>query len=142
MYVMSFALVKLYPDLGQISHISDEHLPSLTASGSWKVNTLHRARVTGYHMFDGLLQLSLKPSIFEHKFLQLNDFKVGEIVKGTIKSVTDSAIFVALSNNIDGVLWPNHYADIRLKHPTRRFKAGNAIKCKVYHFSLVSFDFG
>ncbi|TFK30827.1 U3 snoRNP-associated protein Rrp5 [Coprinopsis marcescibilis] len=114
-----------------ISHISDDHVPSLTTSGPWKVGTLHRARVTGYHMFDGLLQLSLKSSIFEQSFLQLEDFKVGEIVKGTIKSVSDSAIFVSLSGNIDGVIWPNHFADIKLKHPTRRFKAGNSIKCKV-----------
>lgn len=120
-----------YTDVSQISHVSDEHLPTLTNNGPWKIGTLHRGRVTGYHGFDGLLQISLKPSIFEQDFMQLTDFKVGETVKGTIKSVSDTALFVNLSGKIDAVIWPNHFADIRLKQPTRRFKPGASIKCKV-----------
>ena len=29
------------------------------------------------------------------------------------------------------VVWPNHFADIRLKHPERKFKVGSSIKCRV-----------
>ncbi|RXW22586.1 hypothetical protein EST38_g3267 [Candolleomyces aberdarensis] len=114
-----------------ISHVSDDHLPSLANSSPWKLDTLHRGRVTGYHGFDGMLQISLKPSIFEHEFLQLTDFKAGQLVKATIKNVSDSALFVSLPGNIDAVVWPNHFADIRLKHPAKRFKPGANIKCKV-----------
>ena len=92
---------------------------------------MHRGRVTGYHGFDGMLQISLKPSIFEREFLQLTDFEAGQLVKATIKSVSDSALFVSLPGNIDAVVWPNHFADIRLKHPAKRFKPGANIKCKV-----------
>ncbi|KAG5647561.1 hypothetical protein DXG03_008914 [Asterophora parasitica] len=113
-----------------ISHVSDDHVPSLSSSGPWKVGSLHRARVTGYFPFDGLLQLSLKPSIIEQKFLQVGDVEVGEVVKGTIKKLTETGLFVSLSGNIDGVVWPNHYADITLKQPSKRFKAGASIKCK------------
>jgi len=81
-----------------------------------------------------LLQLSLKPSILEQKYIQVSDVEVGEVVKGTIKKLTDSALFVTLSGNIDGVVWPNHYADIQLKHPAKRFKVGASIKCKVRVF--------
>lgn len=115
----------------QISHLSDDHVPSLTSAGPWKPGTIHRCRVTGYFAFDGLLQLSLKQSVLEQKFIKITDVEVGEVVKGTIKELTDSALFVTLSGNIDGVVWPNHYADIMLKHPARRFKIGASIKCRV-----------
>lgn len=82
-------------------------------------------------MFDGLLQLSMKPSIIQQKYLQVRDVEVGELVKGTIKKLGDSCLFVSLSGGVDGVVWPNHYADIALKHPAKRFKEGAAIKCKV-----------
>ncbi|OBZ78635.1 rRNA biogenesis protein RRP5 [Grifola frondosa] len=115
-----------------ISQVSDDHVPSLSSSsGAWKVDTVHRARVTGYFPLDGLLQLSLRPSVLEQKFLQVADVHVGEIIKGTIKKLTDSALFVSISGNVDGVIWPNHYADIVLKHPQKRFKPGGSIKCRV-----------
>lgn len=85
----------------------------------------------GYHMFDGLLQLSLRSSIFEQKFLQSGEIKVGEVVRGTIKRLTESALFVSISSNVDGVVWPNHFADVPLKHPARKFKVGGNIKCRV-----------
>jgi rRNA biogenesis protein RRP5 len=87
--------------------------------------------VTGHFLFDGLLQLSLKPSVLEQKFLKISDVEVGKVVKGTIKKLTDSGLFVSMSGNIDGVVWPNHYADISLKQPSRRFKPGASIKCRV-----------
>lgn len=116
----------------QISHTADVHVPSLApSSGHWKVGTIHRARVTGYFPLDGYLQLSFRQSILDQKFLQVADVQVGEVVKGTIKKLTDSALFVSLSGNVDGVVWPTHYADIALKHPQKRFKAGGTIKCRV-----------
>ncbi|KAF8640392.1 hypothetical protein AX17_000062 [Amanita inopinata Kibby_2008] len=114
-----------------ISHLSDEHIPSIPTSGPWKLGSFHRARVTGYFAFDGLLQLSLRPSVINEKFFKINDVEVGQIVKGTVKKLTDSGLFVVLSGNIHGVVWPNHYADITLKHPARRFKPGISIKCRV-----------
>lgn len=85
----------------------------------------------GYYPLDGLLQLSLRPSVLEQKFLQVGDVQPGELVKGTIKRLTDSALFVSISGNVDAVVFPNHYADIPLKQPQRRFKPGASIKCRV-----------
>ncbi|KAI0361371.1 hypothetical protein OH77DRAFT_1468895 [Trametes cingulata] len=115
-----------------ISQVSDEHVPTLSAlSGAWKIGTVHRARVTGYFPLDGILQLSLKPSVLSQKFLQVGDVQVGEVLKGTVKKLADSALFVSISGNVDGVIWPNHYADITLKHPQKRFKPGGSLKCRV-----------
>lgn len=52
-------------------------------------------------------------------------------MKGTVKRLTDTALFVSISGNVDGVVWPNHFADIHLKHPQKRFKPGGSIKCRV-----------
>ncbi|KAL5519222.1 RRP5 [Sanghuangporus vaninii] len=115
-----------------ISHVSDEHVPSLSSnSGPWKVHSVHRARVTGFHALDGILQLSLRPSVLSQKFLRVEDVNVGELVKGTVKKLTDSCLFVSINGNIDAMIWPNHYADIMLKHPQKRFKQGSSLKCRV-----------
>ncbi|TBU63713.1 U3 snoRNP-associated protein Rrp5 [Dichomitus squalens] len=115
-----------------ISQTSDEHVPTLSASsGAWKLGMVHRARVTGYYPLDGILQLSLRASVLGQKFLQVADVQVGEVIKGTVKKLTDSALFVSISGNVDGVIWPNHYADIALKHPQKRFKPGSSLKCRV-----------
>ncbi|KAJ7596847.1 hypothetical protein C8J56DRAFT_918480 [Mycena floridula] len=114
-----------------ISHMSDDHLPTIATSGPWKLNSLHRARITGYFHFDGILQLSLKPSVLEQKIFQLQDVQVGEVIKGSIKKLTDTGLFVTLSDNLVGAVWPNHYADITLKQPSKRFKIGANIKCRV-----------
>ncbi|PFH54835.1 hypothetical protein AMATHDRAFT_72594 [Amanita thiersii Skay4041] len=127
-------IVEVQPGLEgfvHMSHLTDDHITSLGNTGPWKVGSLHRARITGYFAFDGLLQLSLRPSVLNQKFLQIDDLNVGQVVKGTIKKLTDSGLFVSLSGNVDGVVWPNHYADIPLKHPGKRFKPGVNIKCRV-----------
>lgn len=126
----------------QISHLSDTHVPSLSASGPWKVGSLHRARVTGYFSIDGLLQLSMKPSVFEQRYMQINDLAVGEVLQGTIKKLTDTALFVTASNSVDGIIRPSHYADILLKHPAKRFKAGAKIKCRVWILRNIPCTFG
>jgi rRNA biogenesis protein RRP5 len=92
---------------------------------------MHRARVLGYIPFDGMLRLSFRSSVLEQKFLQVSDVVVGEVVKGTIKKLTDSAMFVTLAGSTDGVVWPTHYADITLKHPAKRFRIGASIKCRI-----------
>lgn len=66
----------------QISHVSDSHVPSLSeSSGPWKIGSKHRARVIGFSAVDGLLQLSLKSSVIDQKFLRASDVTVGEVVR-------------------------------------------------------------
>lgn len=52
-------------------------------------------------------------------------------------------MFVAISGNVDGVVWPIHYSDIKLKHPEKKFKIGSSVKARVrfiashYFFSTI-----
>ena len=80
---------------------------------------------------DGILQLSLKKSVLDQKFLQVGDVQVGEVIQGTVKKLTETCLFVSMSRSVDGIIWPHHYADIILKHPAKRFKTGGNIKCRV-----------
>ena len=82
-------------------------------------------------MFDGILQLSLRSSVLEKKSLRVNDVHPGQVVKGLVKKLTDSALFVSLSGSVDGVIWPIHFADISLKHPQKRFRPGSQVNCRV-----------
>lgn len=52
-------------------------------------------------------------------------------MQGSIVNLTERGLFVSISGIVHAVVWPNHYADIRLKHPERKFKPGNSIKCRV-----------
>jgi rRNA biogenesis protein RRP5 len=73
----------------------------------------------------------MRASVLEQRFIQVGEVQVGEVLKGTVKKLTDSALFVSISGNVDGVIWPTHYADIALKHPQKRFKPGGSLKCRV-----------
>jgi rRNA biogenesis protein RRP5 len=112
---------------------------AFAASGLWKIGTVHRGRIIGHSPLDALLHLSFKQSVLDQKFFKATDVQVGQMVKGTVHSLTDSALFVAISGNMHAVVWPNHFADIRLKHPERKFKVGSSIKCRVgaLHFQVV-----
>ncbi|KAF8745274.1 S1 RNA binding domain, partial [Rhizoctonia solani] len=115
-----------------ISQISDSLVPQLSStSGTWRLGSSHRARVIGYHALDGLLLLSFKPSVLELEYMQVADVEVGKRLKGTIVRLRESGLVVALSDKVTGLVTPQHYADIKLKHPERKFKEGATIKCQV-----------
>ena len=126
----------------QISHVSDDHVPSLSeSSGPWKVGSTHRARVIGFSLLDGLLKLSLKPSVIDQLYLRPTDLAVGEIIKGTVKNLSGLGLFVTIADGVDGVVWPLHYSDIKLKNPERKFKVGDTIRCRVSPFSSCDFQY-
>ncbi|KAG9096343.1 rRNA biogenesis protein rrp5 [Ceratobasidium sp. UAMH 11750] len=100
-------------------------------SGTWRVGSTHRARVTGHYALDRFVQLSLQPSVLELVYMRAGDVNVGETLKGTITKLKENGLLVALSDKVTGFVGPCHYADIRLKHPERKFKQGATVKCRV-----------
>jgi rRNA biogenesis protein RRP5 len=135
-----------------ISHISDERLPALSGStGRYKTGTTHQARVMGLSPLDGILLLSLEKKVLDQVFMQVDELKIGQVLKvriveralpqllthlqGTVKRLSDKALFVDIRGAVDGVVWPAHYADIKLKQPEKRFKVGSNVKCRVSFLS-------
>lgn len=52
-------------------------------------------------------------------------------MQGTVKSLTDQALFVSLEGSVDAVVWSHHISDIKLKHAERKFKPGVVVKGRV-----------
>ncbi|KAM0789071.1 hypothetical protein ACM66B_003134 [Microbotryomycetes sp. NB124-2] len=115
-----------------ISRISDEHLVSVPKAGPWKVGSTYKARVVGHSPLDGLVQLSLQQSVLDKRFLKVSDVQIGEQISATVKRLTDSAMFLSIGGNVDGIVWPLHYSDVRLRHPERKFKPGSTVKARVF----------
>ncbi|KAN0063193.1 rRNA biogenesis protein rrp5 [Thecaphora frezii] len=116
-----------------ISQTSDDHVVSLPAnSGPFKVGSRHKARVIGHAPADKLLQLSLKQSVLQKKFMRVSEVAVGEVFsQAVIKKVSSEAIILQLNGNVDGAVFPNHFADIALKNPEKKFKPGLTVKARV-----------
>ncbi|GMK53480.1 hypothetical protein CspeluHIS016_0100660 [Cutaneotrichosporon spelunceum] len=116
-----------------ISHLTDERLASLSFSTvQFKAGTYHRARVIGHSALDGVLLLSFEPRVLSQVFMAVGELEVGQVLKGTVKRLSDKGLFVNVQGSVDGVVWPLHYADIRLKHPEKRFKPGASVKARVW----------
>ncbi|WP_457756039.1 30S ribosomal protein S1 [Thermodesulfatator indicus] len=63
----------------------------------------------------------------------LENLEEGQVLEGTVKSITDYGVFVDLGG-VDGLL---HVSDIswgRVKHPSNYFKVGDRIKVKVIKY--------
>ncbi|CAK9780409.1 hypothetical protein CC85DRAFT_256901 [Cutaneotrichosporon oleaginosum] len=116
-----------------ISHLTDERLATLSHSTvQFKSGTYHRARVIGHSPLDGVLLLSFEPRVLNQVFMAVGELEVGQVLKGTVKRLSDKGLFVNVQGSVDGVVWPLHYADIRLKHPEKRFKPGSNVKARVW----------
>lgn len=64
---------------------------------------MHRARVVGFSAIDGLLQLSLRPSIIDQKFLRASDVRVGEIIKVNLDlRITPFPMLMLMANDVEG----------------------------------------
>ena len=48
-----------------------------------------------------------------------------------VKSLSASELVVSISDSLDGVVRPLHYADVHLKKPGDRFKDGKVMKARV-----------
>lgn len=116
-----------------ISQASDDHVVSLPpSSGPFAKGTEHKARVVGHSPTDRTLQLSLKPSVLERKFMRVSEVEVGEVVNASIvKLGLPNAIFLQLHGHVDGVVFANHFADVKLTQPEKRFKPGLQVKARI-----------
>lgn len=117
-----------------ISFVSDEHVDALSATaGPWCVGTEHQARVTGHALTDRLLMISLQASVLEKEFMRVSEVPLGRVVRVSIRKVTPKAIFVRLNGNVDGVVFPLHFSDVRLTHPEKKFKPNLELKARIIH---------
>jgi len=61
--------------------------------------------------------------------------EVGQVVKGTVKSITDFGVFIGLAGNIDGLV---HLSDLSWNdegEAVRRYKNGDSITVRIDHLN-------
>jgi small subunit ribosomal protein S1 len=76
----------------------------------------------------------LEESRKEEKREILSKIKIGQVLDGTVKNITDYGAFIDLGNNIDGLL---HMTDLswgRIAHPSEVLSIGDHIKVKVIKY--------
>ena len=74
----------------------------------------------------GLKQLEMRP---EDRFIQ--DRIVGEIVKGTVRKVLNSRVFVELESGVEGVIKISDISYFRIDTPKDFFKEGDEIEAMI-----------
>ncbi|TVY24932.1 rRNA biogenesis protein [Lachnellula hyalina] len=120
-----------------ISRVKDGKIETLSeTSGPYKTDSVHRGRVIGYNALDGEYLMSLEPSVLEQPFLQIEDLKIGEVVKGKVEKIVLNAagvggVLVNLAEGITGLVPETHMADVQLLHPEKKFKEGMAVTARV-----------
>ncbi|KAG9236582.1 putative rRNA biogenesis protein rrp5 [Amylocarpus encephaloides] len=120
-----------------ISRIKDGKIETISeSSGAYKLDSVHRGRVVGYNPFDGTYLISLEASVLEQPFLQVEDLKIGEIIKGKVEKIVVNArgvggVLVKLTDGISGLVPTAHMADVELQHPERKFKEGMTVVSRV-----------
>ncbi|KAF7195624.1 rRNA biogenesis protein rrp5 [Pseudocercospora fuligena] len=121
-----------------ISQLSDKRIDTLSsASGPYKPDTVHKARVLAYNPIDDIYYVSLKPSVLSQPFLRLDDLAVGQAVKGSVEKLIYggktgvTGILVKLSDNVNGLVPEVHFSDTRLQRPELKFKEGAEVKARV-----------
>ena len=62
---------------------------------------------------------------------RLAQFKVGDVVEGTVDNIKDYGAFVKLADGIDGLLHISQISTQRIKHPGAVLKEGQTVKVKI-----------
>ncbi|CAG8970839.1 hypothetical protein HYALB_00000816 [Hymenoscyphus albidus] len=125
------------PGFVHISRVKDGKIETISeTSGAYKVGSVHRGRVVGYNSIDGTYLLSFEASILEQPFLQIEDLKIGQVVKGKVEKIVVNArgvggILVNLAAGISGLVPEIHMADVKSLHPEKKFKENMTVTARV-----------
>lgn len=124
-------------------HISSIDDGTTTTLGKrFNVGTKHRCRVTDFNALEGIVSVSLKPSVVDAELVQYADAVPGLIVRGIVASVDGKVgAVVRLGDKLKGFVTPMHMSDVPALdargHPLKevkasgRFAIGAKIACRI-----------
>ncbi|KAJ2723430.1 rRNA biogenesis protein rrp5 [Coemansia sp. Benny D115] len=123
--------VRLFVSVNNIVE-EGQNAPTLNYhAGSYRFDSLHRARIIGYDAIDAIFRASLRPSIVNESLFSFDDIVPGTLTSGTVKAVGERGVEITLSANIRGFVMNNELSDTKLKHPELIFKVGKTVACRV-----------
>lgn len=72
----------------------------------------------------------------------IQKYRVGDVIRGKIRNITDFGIFVGIEDGVDGLI---HISDIsytqRIKHPQELYKKGDEVEAKVLQIDAENMRF-
>ncbi|KAJ3090994.1 hypothetical protein HK102_001993 [Quaeritorhiza haematococci] len=112
-----------------ISRVADSRISKFDKRH--KAGSKHPARVIGFDHLDGLVHVSLQPSVIDQPFMRYDDLKPQMMVKGRIAKLDKFGMIIAITDSIKGLCPTLHMSEVKLTDPKKLFKVGAAIKCQV-----------
>ncbi|KAJ9062221.1 rRNA biogenesis protein rrp5 [Entomophthora muscae] len=121
--------VQLYSPL---RHLEDGPMQPDTLK-KFKMGTLRPARVIGSYALEGLLKISLAPSITNADYIMFETLQLGQRVKGTVVSVSPgSGVVIRLSDHVASAFIPAlHASDFATQSLAMKYKEGQTVQCRV-----------
>ncbi|XP_073541438.1 protein RRP5 homolog [Phyllobates terribilis] len=106
-------------------------LTKLKTLQKFKEGTVHKGRVIEFSPMDQTLLLSFRKEVLEGLYLRLEDVQVGQVLEGTVNSITPIGMVVDITKRLNGIVPTLHLADVTLKQPEKKYTPGTKIKCRV-----------
>ncbi|KAM4032061.1 protein RRP5 homolog [Anomaloglossus baeobatrachus] len=125
------AVFNLDKDLFGFAFKKQLALSKLITVEKFKEGSVHKGRVTEFSPMDQTLLLSFKKGVLEGVYLRLEDVQVGQVLEGTVNSITPIGMVVDVTKRLNGLVPTLHLADVTLKHPEKKYPPGTKIKCRV-----------
>jgi rRNA biogenesis protein RRP5 len=148
--IESASVIRVEPGLGvylqldehsvgfaHLSRLSDKKLDSISElSGTFKLGSEHKARILEFNPVDNLYVVSLQESVLQQPFLRYEDVPLGAVVNGTIEKllIGESGVeglLVTLAEGVTGFVPKIHLSNVKLDHPEKKFRAGQAVTARV-----------
>jgi rRNA biogenesis protein RRP5 len=119
------------------SQIVDDKIDLMKSDTSnIKPDTTHTARIVGSYPFEGLVKLSIKPSLVETDYYSVKDLKEGQKINGTVKDILSNGIVVSLSSTLTGFVPRSHISDIQLKDVSKKYPKGAKVSARVLNLDI------
>lgn len=93
----------------------------------YKVGQATTCRVIRYSALTNMFSVSLAKSVIEASVLGYHDVEVGAKVRGTVKTVSDNFVTVALGDSVRGTIPFRHLSDVLVSDVGARFKPGQTL---------------
>ncbi len=117
-----------------VSHTSDAKTDSLSAT--FKVGAVHQGRVLFAHTLDGLVHVSLRPSVLEQSILRHEDAIPGMEVQGEVIQIAEVGLIVRLTPRVTALCPHSHLSDVAGKKVAAKFKVGQKLNFRVWDVKL------
>ena len=112
-----------------ISNLADEKIEKV--ENRYRPGQVVNVRVIGVRPMDGLVAVSLKSSVLEQSFLNVNDVAPGMKVSGTVVRSEEGMLLIALTSHLKALVPALHMSDLASSKAHKKYKEGQKVGGRV-----------